>query len=113
MDQGYARKPGEVAPARPAGTVPGGGGALLGGGMQLAAPGQPAAAPRAGEPGGTGSPAFAGVFSQELTPMIDRTYRTLAARENRAMAGLSMGGGQTFAITLDNLDQFAYIGGLD
>ena len=111
MDKGYARKPGEVAPARPAGTVPGGGGALLGGGMQPAAPGQPPAAPRAGGPGGTGSNTFAEVFIQELIPMIDRTYRTLATRENRAMAGLSMGGGQTFAITLDNLDKFAYIGG--
>src|ERR1017187_2149245 len=43
MDKGYARKPGEVAPARPAGTAPGGGGALLGGGLQAAAPGQPPA----------------------------------------------------------------------
>src|ERR1039457_4690787 len=94
MDKGYARKPGEVAPARPAGTVPGGGGALLGGGMQPAAPGQPPAAPRAGGPGGTGSNTFAEVFIQELIPMIDRTYRTLATRENRAMAGLSMGGGR-------------------
>ena len=42
--------------------------------------------------------------------MIDRTYRTLSTRENRAMAGLSMGGGQTLAITLANLDKFAYIG---
>jgi enterochelin esterase family protein len=111
MDKGYARKPGEVAPARPAGTAPGGGGTLLGAGMQPAAPGQPPAAPRAGGPGGTGSNTFAEVFIQELIPMIDRTYRTLATRENRAMAGLSMGGGQTFAITLANLDKFAYIGG--
>ena len=43
--------------------------------------------------------------------MIDRTYRTKPTRENRAMAGLSMGGGQTFTITLANLDKFAYIGG--
>jgi len=43
--------------------------------------------------------------------MIDSTYRTRADRENRAMAGLSMGGMQTFAITLNHLDEFAYIGG--
>ena len=43
--------------------------------------------------------------------MIDSTYRTKANRENRAMAGLSMGGMQTFAITLNHLDTFAYIGG--
>jgi enterochelin esterase-like enzyme len=111
MDKGYARKPGEVAPTRPAGAAPGGGGALLGGAVQAAAPGQPPAAPRAGGPGVGGSNTFAEVFIQELIPMIDRTYRTLATRENRAMAGLSMGGGQTFAITLANLDKFAYIGG--
>jgi enterochelin esterase family protein len=43
--------------------------------------------------------------------MIDSTYRTKADRENRAMAGLSMGGMQTFAITLNHLDTFSYIGG--
>ena len=43
--------------------------------------------------------------------MIDSTYRTRADREDRAMAGLSMGGMQTFAITLNHLDTFVYIGG--
>ena len=93
MDKGYARRPGEVAAARPAGAAPAG------------AATQPPAA-RASGPG-----TFAEVYIQELIPMIDRTYRTLPTRENRAMAGLSMGGGQTFAITLANLDKFAYIGG--
>jgi enterochelin esterase-like enzyme len=51
------------------------------------------------------------VFIKDLIPMIDSTYRTKANRENRAMAGLSMGGMQTFAITLNHLDSFAYIGG--
>ena len=54
---------------------------------------------------------FGGVFITEIIPMIDSTYRTLSDREHRAMAGLSMGGGQTFLITLTNLDKFAYIGG--
>ena len=47
----------------------------------------------------------------DLVPMIERTYRVRPGKENRAMAGLSMGGAQTFATTLTNLDKFAYIGG--
>ena len=47
----------------------------------------------------------------DLIPMIEKTYRVLPGRENRAMAGLSMGGMQTFLTTLSNLDKFAYIGG--
>lgn len=47
----------------------------------------------------------------DLIPMVERTYRVLPGRENRAMAGLSMGGMQTFLTTLSNLDKFAYIGG--
>jgi enterochelin esterase-like enzyme len=51
------------------------------------------------------------VFINELIPMVDANYRSLTDRENRAMAGLSMGGGQTMRITMNNLDKFAYIGG--
>src|SRR6202042_3546701 len=47
-----------------------------------------------------------------LIPMIERTYRALPGRDNRAMAGLSMGGAQTFSTALLNLDKFAYLGGL-
>ena len=47
----------------------------------------------------------------DLVPMIERTYRVRPGKQNRAMAGLSMGGAQTFATTLTNLDKFAYIGG--
>jgi enterochelin esterase family protein len=46
-----------------------------------------------------------------LIPFIDTTYRTKKDREHRAMAGLSMGGMQTFGITLNHLDTFSYIGG--
>lgn len=49
--------------------------------------------------------------TQALIPYIDSTFRTLADRDHRAMAGLSMGGMQTFQITLDHLDLFSYIGG--
>lgn len=55
--------------------------------------------------------AFEEDLTQALIPFIDKNYRTLPNRENRAMAGLSMGGMQTFQITLKHLDTFAYIGG--
>ncbi|HEU4625446.1 MAG TPA: alpha/beta hydrolase-fold protein [Steroidobacteraceae bacterium] len=48
---------------------------------------------------------------QALIPYVDATFRTIADREHRAMAGLSMGGMQTFQITLNHLDLFSYIGG--
>jgi enterochelin esterase-like enzyme len=49
--------------------------------------------------------------TQALIPYIDGTFRTLSDRSHRAMAGLSMGGMQTFQITLNHLDLFSYIGG--
>ena len=55
--------------------------------------------------------AFADDVTQALIPFIDKTYRTIADRDHRAMAGLSMGGMQTFQVTLNNLDLFSYIGG--
>lgn len=54
--------------------------------------------------------AFEEVMIKEIIPMIDATYRTIADREHRAMAGLSMGGNQTCQITFHNLDKFSYIG---
>jgi len=42
--------------------------------------------------------------------MIDANYRTLADQSHRAMAGLSMGGMQTNAIAMENLDVFSHIG---
>ena len=55
--------------------------------------------------------AFEDDLTKELIPFVDKNYRTLPNRDNRAMAGLSMGGMQTFQITLKHLDTFAYIGG--
>ena len=49
--------------------------------------------------------------TQALIPFVDKTYRTLSDRDHRAMAGLSMGGMQTFHITLRHLDLFSHIGG--
>ncbi len=75
-------------------------------------------------PGGRGVPAggrgglagnWSGVFTEmlltDLIPMVERTYRTAPGRENRAMAGLSMGGMQSFTTVLSNTDKFAYLGG--
>jgi enterochelin esterase-like enzyme len=55
--------------------------------------------------------AFEDDVTQALIPFIDSNFRTLSDRDHRAMAGLSMGGMQTFQITLDHLDLFSYIGG--
>jgi enterochelin esterase-like enzyme len=58
---------------------------------------------------------MAAVFEDDVTqvliPYIDSNFRTLSDRNHRGMAGLSMGGMQTFQITLDHLDLFSYIGG--
>jgi enterochelin esterase family protein len=73
--------------------------------------GRPAAPPaRNGLANFTGA-TFTEMMLTDLIPMVEKTYRVLPGRENRAMAGLSMGGMQTFLTTLSNLDKFAYIGG--
>ena len=55
--------------------------------------------------------AFEDDMTQALIPFIDSTFRTVADRDHRAMAGLSMGGMQTFHVTFDHLELFSYIGG--
>ncbi|HSE20464.1 MAG TPA: alpha/beta hydrolase-fold protein [Pyrinomonadaceae bacterium] len=55
--------------------------------------------------------AFEDDVTEALMPFIDSTFRTLADRDHRAMAGLSMGGMQTFQVTFNHLDRFSYIGG--
>jgi enterochelin esterase family protein len=55
--------------------------------------------------------AFEDDVTQALIPYIDANFRTLPDRDHRAMAGLSMGGMQTFQVTLNHLDLFSYIGG--
>lgn len=60
------------------------------------------------------APAFA-VFEKDLLddviPAIESRYSVQADRENRALAGLSMGGGQSLNFGLTNLDTFAWVGG--
>ncbi|MBN1780351.1 esterase [bacterium] len=53
---------------------------------------------------------FMKTLLEDIIPMIDSNYRTLADPEHRAMAGLSMGGMQTRVITLAHPELFSYIG---
>ena len=55
--------------------------------------------------------AFEDDVTQALIPYVDSTFRTIPDRDHRAMAGLSMGGMETFQVTLHHLDLFSYIGG--
>lgn len=55
-------------------------------------------------------PEITAVTIQELIPMVDATFRTIPHREQRAMAGLSMGSVQTLYIGLYNLDTFCALG---
>jgi enterochelin esterase family protein len=68
--------------------------------------------PGAGGPGGMASfwDGFGSVIIKDLIPAIDANFRTLTDRGSRAMAGLSLGGTQTYQITQANLDKFANIG---
>jgi len=47
----------------------------------------------------------------DLIPFIEKNYPVISNREHRAIAGLSMGGGQSLNFGLGNLDKFAWVGG--
>lgn len=109
---GAARGPG--GPGGPGAGGPGGRGPGPGG------PGGPGA----GGPGGPGGPGGAAMgvefeayaaFERELIgdliPYIDSHYSTAKGRKQRALAGLSMGGGQSLNFGLANTDTFAWVGG--
>jgi enterochelin esterase-like enzyme len=93
------------APGAAAGAPP----AARGGG---APGGAPAAGRGAGMPGmgGPGGGAYGQFMVNDLIPWVDSHFRTLADKDHRAMAGLSMGGMQTASVTMANLDKFANIG---
>jgi enterochelin esterase-like enzyme len=69
---------------------------------------------RAGPNAMATAPAFA-VFERDLLddviPAIESRYSVQADREHRALAGLSMGGGQSLNFGLAHLDTFAWVGG--
>jgi enterochelin esterase-like enzyme len=72
---------------------------------QVPMPGSPVHIPSTPPP-----PEITEVTIKELIPMVDATFRTIPDREHRAMAGLSMGSGQTLTSGLNNLDTFSYLG---
>jgi enterochelin esterase-like enzyme len=75
----------------------------------LPAPGGP---PGRGFGRGFGSnPAFENDLLKDAIPYVESHYSVRTDREGRALAGLSMGGGQALGIGLKHLDQFAWIGG--
>ena len=74
------------------------------------------ARPQGGRPGGPmGMPSgwadgFKNTLINDIIPMVDAKYRTIADKEHRAMAGLSMGAMQTKSITMSTNDVFTKIG---
>ena len=50
------------------------------------------------------------ILLDEVMPAVDRAYNVSRNREERAIAGLSMGGAETLFTALNNLDKFAWIG---
>jgi len=68
----------------------------------------------AANPSAAPSPTDQGVIEKELMtaikPMVESKYRVLTGRNDRAIAGLSMGSAQSQMITLHNLEHFAYLG---
>jgi enterochelin esterase-like enzyme len=59
-------------------------------------------------------PAFAAFEKDlliDLIPFVEKNYSAKADRESRALAGLSMGGGQSLNFGLAHLDTFAWVGG--
>jgi len=55
------------------------------------------------------SPRFPKDLLEEVVPLVERNYRVLANADNRAIAGLSMGGGQAFSIGLTHPELFHYV----
>jgi enterochelin esterase family protein len=101
-----AGAPGAGAPGAgaPGAGAPGAGarGAAAGAGARGGGPG--------GMMGGPGGGAYGQLMINDMIPWVDSNFRTLADQAHRAMSGLSMGGMMTRAVTLANLDKFAYIG---
>lgn len=125
MDNLNAVKPGESAAlfaarglvpppgqAPPAAAGPRGRGAAPAGarGGRAAGAGGPGRA-GGGRTGGLGQATYSEMMFTDLVPAIERVYRVAPGSANRAMAGLSMGGAQSFETVLSNLDKFAYLGG--
>jgi enterochelin esterase-like enzyme len=71
-----------------------------------------------GVPPGTAAPAgtdntalFGRDLIEDVIPYIESHYQVETGRDSRAIAGLSMGGGESLAIGLNRLDVFSYVAG--
>jgi enterochelin esterase family protein len=53
---------------------------------------------------------FSNDFLSDIMPYVEKNYRVINDRASRALAGLSMGGGQTLTIGIPHLDKFGYLG---
>lgn len=63
-------------------------------------------------PGGlSNTAAFSRDLLEDVIPMIQAQYRAYTDRDHRAIAGLSMGGGESLEIGLNHLELFSYVGG--
>jgi enterochelin esterase-like enzyme len=71
---------------------------------------RPGSPPASGGKGKGDGGAFEDVVLKDLIPLIDSTYRTIPHKDQRAIAGLSMGAGQAMRIGLTHLDTFSAIG---
>jgi enterochelin esterase family protein len=63
-----------------------------------------------GAMGATMIPAFAKALVDEVLPQVEKMYHVTKDRNQRAIAGLSMGGAESLYTGLHNIDKFAYIG---
>lgn len=66
--------------------------------------------PRGGGAGRPPADEFVQDFLNDVLPYAEKTYRIQADQQHRAVAGLSMGGGQTLGIAMSGLDKFGYYG---
>jgi len=68
------------------------------------------AAPDATQPATSTVNPFTAEFMTDMLPYVEKNYRTINDRQHRAIAGLSMGGGQTLDIAFTHLNMFSDIG---
>jgi enterochelin esterase family protein len=66
--------------------------------------------PSSGRGGTNPDEAFTNDLLKDVVPYVEKQYRVIANPDNRAIAGLSMGGGQALKIGMTHLDTFHYIG---
>jgi enterochelin esterase-like enzyme len=73
--------------------------------------GAPAAAPARGAPAGPqGLNLFARDLLEDVMPLVEKEYKVSRKADDRAIAGLSMGGGLTMNVAFNRPDRFRYVG---